>query len=142
MPDRIQLSDEQRRCLLDPDSLPSSVDVSGRSYVPEQPIAAGYKGVIWRVKNQFGRPRALKLCIYEDYENRSYLQEMSRVSALESYREFASLEDTGLVELRLGSLPKQKFVCFVEEWIDGLTLKDFVDEKTDFVTASFLEAIS
>ena len=140
MPDRIQLSDEQRRCLLDPDSLPSSVDVSGRSYVPEQPIAAGYKGVIWRVKNQFGRPRALKLCIYEDYENRSYLQEMSRVSALESYREFASLEDTGLVELRLGSLPKQKFVCFVEEWIDGLTLKDFVDKKTDFVTASFLVA--
>ena len=140
MSDRIQLSDEQRRCLLDPDYLPSSVDVNGKSYTPEKPINAGYKGAIWRVRDEFGRLRALKLCIYEDYQDRSYLQEMTRASALDRYRRFAFFVDTGLTELCLGPLSRQKFVCFVEEWIDGLTLKSFISEQTDLVTASFILA--
>lgn len=140
MPDRIQLSDEQRRHLLGQQFLPSSIQVNGKSYTPEALVAAGFKGAVWRIRDEFGRRRALKLCIYDDYQDRSYLQELSRASALESYHEFAHFVDAGLVELSLGSLPKQKFVCFVEEWIDGLTLECFVKDQKDLVTASFLLA--
>jgi hypothetical protein len=140
MADRIKLTEEQQRHLLGQEFLPSSIRVNGKLYTPEAPVAAGFKGAVWRIRDEFGRLRALKLCIYDDYQDRSYLQELSRASALELYREFAHFVDAGLVELSLGSLPTQKFVCFVEEWIDGLTLESFVDEQKDLVTASFLLA--
>ncbi|HEX4963628.1 MAG TPA: protein kinase [Thermoanaerobaculia bacterium] len=140
MSERPALSDEQRRHLLEPQFLPPSVEVNGKTYTPEAPIAPGFKGVVWRVRDEFGRRRALKLCIYDDYQERSYLQELSRASALEPYREFARFVDAGLVELSLGCLPPQKYVCFVEEWIDGLTLRCFVKEQKELVTASFLLA--
>ncbi len=140
MADRIQLSDAQRRYLLDPRYLPNSICINDKTYTPEEPIHSGYKGVIWRVKDEFGRLRALKLCIYADYLDRSYLQEMTRASALEPYREFASFVDAGLVEKSIGPLEKQKYVCFVEEWIDGLTLESFVRKQASVVTASFMLA--
>jgi hypothetical protein len=140
MPDRIELSDEQRRHLLGQEFLPRSIQVNGKFYTPEAPVTAGFKGAVWRIRDEFGRRRALKLCIYDDYHDRSYLQELSRASALESYREFAHFVDAGLIELSLGSLSTQKFVCFVEEWIDGLTLECFVKDQKDLVTASFLLA--
>lgn len=140
MPESIELSDEQRRCLLEPEFLPPSVTVNGKDYTPEAPIAAGFKAAIWRIRDEFGRLRALKLCIYDDYEDRSYLLEMARASELEPYREFAHFVDAGLVDLSLGPLPKQKFVCFVEEWIDGLTLTDFVQQQAEVVTTAFFLA--
>ena len=95
---------------------------------------------MWRVRDEFARFRALKLCIYADYEDRSYLEELTRASLLEQYKEFAEFVDAGLVELELGTLPKQTFVCFVERWIDGLTLDRFLNDKSDLVTTSFLLA--
>ena len=140
MPDCIKLSEEQKRNMLDREILPSSIQVNGKSYTPEAPVNAGFKGVVWQIRDEFGRHRALKLCIYDDYQDRSYIQELTRASALEPYNEFAHFVDAGLVELSLGSLPTQKFVCFVEEWIDGLTLECFVKDEKDLVTVSFLLA--
>jgi hypothetical protein len=140
MPVRIELSEEQRRHLLGLEFLPPSIQVNGKSYTPEAPVAAGFKGAVWRIRDEFGRLRALKLCIYDDYQDRSYLEELSRASALEPHREFAHFVDAGLVELTLGSLPTQKFVGFVEEWIGGLTLDSFCKLQKDLVTASFLLA--
>lgn len=138
MPERIKLSEEQRDCLLEPNFQPEKVEVNSKFYNTDKPIAAGFKGAIWRVKDEFGRQRALKLCIYEDYQDRSYIQEMTRASLLEQYREFAFFVDAGLTELTVGALEKQKFVCFVEEWIDGWTLQDFIKEHPNHVTVSFL----
>ncbi len=140
MPARIELSEEQRRHLLGQEFLPASILINGKTYAPQAPIAAGYKGAVWRVSDDFGRLRAVKLCIYDDYQDRSYLQELARASALEPYREFAHFVDAGLVELTLGQLPTQKFVCFVEEWIEGLTLESLCKKQNELVTASFLLA--
>jgi len=140
MAERISLSQEQRRHLLGQEFLPASVGVNGKTYTPEEPVAAGFKGAVWRARDEFGRLRALKLCMYDDYRDRSYLQEVSRASALEPYREFARFVDAGLVQLSLGSLPTQTFVCLVEEWVDGLTLERFANEQRDLVTTSFLLA--
>src|SRR5688572_25389971 len=112
---RIELTDEQRAHLLDPNLLPHSITVNGKVYTPQEQVAAGFKGAVWRVRDEFARDRALKLCTHEDYQNRSYLEELSRASALESHREFAHFIDAGLVnDLELGTLGKQTFVCFVE----------------------------
>lgn len=138
--DRVQLTDELREHLLNQEYLPSSLEVNGKAYTPEAPVAAGFKGAVWRVRDEFGRRRVIKLCIHADYEDRSFLQELSRASALESFAEFAHFIDAGLVALTLGALPTQRFVCFVEEWIDGLTLDAFVAEQRDCITSSFLLA--
>lgn len=140
MPERIQLSEAQRQTLLAPENLPHSIEVNDKRYTPEAPEKAGFKGVVWRVRDEHARLRALKLSIYNDYVDRSYLHEVSKAAALEPYRQFARFIDAGLVSLSLGDLPEQRFVCFVEEWVDGLTLQDFVKAKGDLVTAAFLLA--
>ena len=137
---RIELDEETRRHLLDAEFLPDAIIVNHKTYTPEVPVAAGYKGAVWRVRDEFGRQRALKLCTSADYQDRSYLQELSRASALERYPEFAHFVDAGLTELSLGAVPTQVFVCFVEEWVDGLTLENFFKEERDLVTAPLLLA--
>ena len=138
MPARIQLDDETKSQLLQPELLPVSIEVNGKAYTPEKPIDAGYKGAVWRVRDEYGRLRALKLCIYDDYEDRSYLEEFARASALEPYPQFADFIDAGIVELALGDLASRKFVCFIEEWIDGLPLARFVKARSDLVSTSLL----
>lgn len=136
----IQLSDDLRAALLSPDNLPPSILVNAKEYIPEAPVDAGFKGAVWRVRDEFGRPRALKLCIHEDYHNRSYLQELVRASDLEPYPEFAHFVDAGLTKLDLAGFPTQTFVGFIEEWIEGLTLKAFLQKQQDRVAGSFLLA--
>ena len=109
---RIEMSDETRSHLLGVEFLPLSITVNGKEYTPEAAVDAGYKGAVWRVRDEFGRLRALKLCIYDDYEDRSYLQELSRASALEPYSCFADFIDAGLVELALGDVPAKKIRLF------------------------------
>ena len=128
MSERIELSEELRARLLSPDCLPGRVTVNGKDYIPEAPIAAGFKAAVWKVNDEFGRPRALKLCIYDDYQNRSYLQEAMRAAELEDYRQFAKFVDAGLADIQLGASPPQTFVCFVEGWINGYTLEHFIGE--------------
>ena len=140
MTERIQLGEDLRRALLVPENIPETVRVNNKTYVPVAPVDAGYKGAVWEVRDEFGRQRALKLCIHEDYQSRSYLQELSRGSRLEPYQEFAKFVDAGLVDLSIGPIEEQTFVCFVEEWVDGLTLSKFVKEEASLVTASFILA--
>src|SRR6185437_3320112 len=103
---------------------------------PERPIKAGYKGAIWKVRDEYGRPRAAKLAIVEDYEDRSYLEEFERAAKLERYREFAKLDGCGLTDIAFPARTL-KFVCFVEEWIDGDSLDDFVDRHRSEITVAF-----
>ena len=140
MTERIKLSEELKNDLLTPELLPASISVNNKTYAVECPIDAGQKGAVWRVCDEFGRQRALKLCTYADYEDRSYLEELTRASALDPYPEFAHFVDAGLVELTIGSHTCQKFVCFVEEWVDGLTLANFIKEESNHVTTSLLLA--
>ena len=140
MAKRIELSEEVKRYLLQAEHLPRSISVNGKSYTPETPVDAGYKGAVWQVRDEFGRRRALKLCTYDDYRDRSYLQEMSMASALEPYRQFAQFVDAGLAEVFLGTPGNQTFVCFIEEWVDGHTLDRFIKEEPNLVTGAFLLA--
>ena len=137
MPHRIQISDAVKERLLDARSLPGTVRVKDREYTLDRPVAAGVKAVVWKVIDEYGRPRALKLACYDDYIDRSYLEELSRAARLEQSPEFARFVDAEVVTIDLDDLGEQRFVGIVEEWIDGLTLESFLKDRREEVTVSF-----
>ena len=139
---KIELSDDLRNLLLDTNCLPYSIEVKGKTYTFDAPGGSGKKSVVWRVKDEYGRPRALKLAISEDYTDKSFLQEFYESGRLEPYNEiFAVPYDADFVKISLDDSPDQTFIAFIEEWIDGVTLKKFLEQKgsTD-VSISFFRA--
>lgn len=141
MAHRIQLDDSLRAALLDPSNLPTELRVKGMVYYPKRPVKAGFKGAVWKVTDEYGRPRAAKLAIYEDYEDRSFLQELSRAADLDNYSEFfADFIGAEPIEIELQGCGSCRFVCFIEKWIDGLTLAEFLIKYRENVTSSFLNS--
>src|SRR5438046_3838159 len=130
---RIQLTEGLRTALLDPQNLPAELVIKGHVYRPQEPIKAGFKGAVWKVADEHGRLRAAKLAIYEDYENRSFLKELFLAAKLESYPQFARFVDAGILDITLPGLGSNRFVCFVEEWIEGLTLSDFLEQQREYI---------
>ena len=55
---------------------------------------------------------------------------------LKGQENFADFIDVGIVEINLPEKGLIKFVCFVEEWIEGQTLSDYLEENE--INASFL----
>ena len=139
MPERIQLPESLKQALLEPSSLPAELVVRGQRYIPQEPVKAGFKGAVWKVSDQYARPRAVKLTVYADYRDRSFLQELARASLLDDYDEFAHFVDADVIEIDVPHHGLTPFVCFVEQWIDGFTLTDFLRKFPESATDSFLK---
>lgn len=103
MPTRIVLNKALRSAMLRRDSMPDYIEVGGRKYSPQSPLNAGHKAVVWKVTDEYGRPRAAKFAIYKDYEDRSFLQEMTRAASLERYFQFARLDAADIISLHIAS---------------------------------------
>ena len=138
MADRIELPAKLRDFLLDRSEMPTEIFVDQEKYTPDFPVGSGYKSVVWKVTDKHGRPRALKLAILEDYQDRSYLEETYRAAKLERYEEFARLMDAGTVTLDVPGHPGRTFIGFVEDWIDGDTLEIFLKNSGSDVSSSFM----
>ena len=138
MVQRIQLSDEVREFLLDGSQMPAKITVGHEEYTLDRPAGWGFKSVVWKVTNRYGRPRALKLAISEDYQERSFLEEVQRALELESYEVFARLNHADIVDLEVPGDQRLRFVGFVEDWIDGYTLQEFLKRPDPDVSSSFL----
>lgn len=138
MPERIELSETTRSQLLDRERTPDQIKVGDHSYRVVEPVKAGYKSVVWKVLDRFGQARALKLAVYSDYIDRSYLEELMFAAKLEPYPEFANFYDAALVSIP--DMPDEQFVGFVEQWIEGETLEDFLKSRPEKVTMSFFVA--
>lgn len=134
---RICIPENLRGFLLDRHLMPAQVEVNKKTYTLIDPIKAGDKGAVWKVKDEFGRDRALKFTIVADYEDRSYLEEVTRAAKLEGYNEFAKLIDAGISNILVDG-KEERFVCFVEEWIEGETLEDYIETHKDKIGVSFL----
>lgn len=127
---RIQIDEETKKSLSSAEIMPPDIPVKGRKYYLKNPVSTeGHKGVLWKGIDEYNAPVGIKFAIYEDYMNRSYLEEVTRASKLRSYPIFAQFYDADIIELPLSDKPKRKFVCFVEEWIDGRTLEQYFQEK-------------
>jgi serine/threonine protein kinase len=105
------------------------IRINSKLYHPQEHVKSGTKGVVWEGRDEYNHPVAIKFTIYEDYENRSFLEEASRASKLKEYpSSFARFDNVGLVELDLLNGQRTKFVCFIEEWIDGWTLESYLEQ--------------
>ena len=116
--------------------------ICGRTYTPVSAVAHGYKGVVWQVRDEYGFPLAAKFTIAEDYQQKSFHQEMHRRRALTT-----SLF-TRCIDADYWSTPAiqdRRFVVTVEDWVDGITLEKFLqspDRVTPAVLLYYGEALS
>lgn len=113
-------------------------EVKGRKYRPDCPAGFGYLGVVWKVFDEHNRARAAKFTTFDEFQNKSYLQELSLASALDPYDQFADFDDAGFVKLNVPN--ETPFICFIEEWVEGTTLRKLLDEDSPQMTPAFLLA--
>jgi serine/threonine protein kinase len=132
------MTEEEKQVLSSFDNFPSPFIVNKKEYFPKKFVsAAGKKSVVWKGTDEVGNDVAIKLATYRDYMDKSYLQELHRAAILKNYTDFfAQYYDGDLIELNLPDTTKLKCICFIEEWIDGQTLDNFI--KNDPVTPRFI----
>jgi len=133
---RIQMSEEIKDYLKNIENIPDPVKIHGKKYYPKKNVGCGYKGVVWRGKDESEADVAIKFTIAEDYQDKSFLQELHLAGKLRGREEFAQYIDADVIEISIHG-KKRKFVCFIEEWIDGPTLEQYLQNK-DQVTGTFL----
>jgi hypothetical protein len=131
-PTRIQMDEDTKRALMGNvgDVVPREINLRGHKYYPKKYKANGFKGVVWRGIDEYTGNVAIKFTIFDDYMNRSYLEEAYRARKLRGRGPFAEFLDAGVIELELEPVKVKKFICFVEEWIDGWTLPDYLHDCT------------
>lgn len=134
---RTQLSTDLRTALEDGQSMPEVVTVMGQQFRLDHPIGHGYKSVVWEVRDQFARARALKLAIAEDYEDRSFLQEITRAGSLEDPA-FSTLHAAEAIEIPVGALGEVKLIAFVQDLVRGKSLRQIISGSPELVTESFV----
>ena len=125
---RIEIDEVTKESLQSGQVVPlAGIIINSQQYFPKEHVKSGTKGVVWEGRDEYNHPVAIKFTIYEDYEDRSPLEEASRASKLKDYPDsFARFERVDLVEMNLLNGQKRKFVCFMEEWIDGWTLERYL----------------
>src|SRR3990172_5229830 len=116
---RIEMDEITKNMLSYQEKMQREICLRGRKYYPQKFISSkGHKSVVWKGIDEYTMPVAIKFAVYDDYINRSYLEEASRAAKLRGYQQFASFSDAGIIELEIDA-SKIKLVCFCEEWIEG-----------------------
>jgi hypothetical protein len=130
--------DEQTKKLLSSTAVvPQEIEMRGRKYYPKEFIPSkGVKSVVWKGVDEYVTPVAMKFATYDDYVHRSYLEEVTRAAKLRSLTQFAHFYDAGIVELSSPEHTKIKCVLFIEEWVVGHTLEDYI--RRGEISSSFI----
>lgn len=123
------MDDAVKQLLSSSEVIPDEITLQGHKYFPKKFITSeGHKSVVWKGLDIYNTPVAIKFATYEDYMNRSYLEEASRAAKLRTYNsQFAYFHDADILVLESTS-QKIKCVCFVEEWVDGDTLEKYIQK--------------
>lgn len=130
-----ELDDEIKKDLMS-DELTTPIEIHGRKYYPDEVAASGSTAVVWKGRDELGSPIAIKFTVAKEYERRPLLQEIALAAKLRGYPRFAQFIDATIIE-RPSSKGPRKFVCFIEEWIDGPTLRKYLQEE-ESISCSFL----
>jgi hypothetical protein len=134
----IYMTEKEKNVLSSFENLPAPFIVNNKEYFPKKFVSsAGKKSIVWKGADDLGNNVAIKLATYSDYTHKSYLQELHRAAILKKYTDFfAQYFDGGLIEVHDPGNGKLKCICFIEEWIDGQTLDNYI--KHDPVTPRFI----
>ena len=118
-------------------AIPDAVVVMGKEYRFEgdQAIDSGLHSVVWKAKGPYGQDRAIKI---RSHRSNGNLLETVKASELEACSQFARFVDADTIDLDLGLNGVVKVDVFVEEWIPGITLEQFVRESPSAVTPTLI----
>lgn len=152
--DRIEISSEMRQWLINGGCFPEELDVEfsatpgqrRRAFiildrqldgkVPDVHRRVGFKGFVLRVQDPLSRRiYAAKLCLPEDYTQEKLDVEMThseRLGIPES--PIVTHEMAGWVEGFESQPKKNRWLCFIGQWIDGETLEQFLESHPERVT--------
>ncbi len=133
---QIKIDDRIKEFLKEGSCIPDPLLIKGKKYNKIEYGGSGYKGVIWKFIDEYGSKVAIKFAISEEYESRSFLREGILASTLRFYPHFAQFIDAEPKKLQLPDKTEADFICFVEEWVDGYTLADYLQREN--ITTSFL----
>lgn len=126
MKHRVQMDEETRKFLKSPEMTQEAIDIRGRKYFVREYEASGLSGAVWKGTDEWGSDVAIKLATPEDYKTHSFLQEAFLATRLRGYPRFAEFIDAGTVRLPFLDSSRSTFVCFIEEWINGPTLEEYL----------------
>jgi serine/threonine protein kinase len=127
----VRMSEAEKLILKNKDLVSEPITVLQKRYNLKQYRAEGVKSVVWIGVDDFsGVPVAVKFSTRRDYYEQVYLAEIKKAATLNSYSQFAKY--FGAEEKVIKGI---ECVVFIEEWIEGETLRSFKD-----VTASFIES--
>ncbi len=127
----ISMSDEEKSILKKESLTYEPIIVLNKTYYLKEYRAEGLKSVVWKGVDDFnGIPVAIKFSIRRDYYDQVYLAEVKKAAKLNQYSQFAKY--LGAEEKVIENI---ECVVFIEEWIEGTTLKNFKE-----ITASFIES--
>lgn len=112
-------------------------------YRVDEVLGPGYKGVTYRVHRAKGpaTPYALKLTVAEEYEGRSHLPELNRMVDLASTDRdhFPQLHEHDEWTCHTDAGP-HRLLVFVEDFIRGQSLADYLDSHRATIAVTFLES--
>jgi serine/threonine protein kinase len=136
---RVEIDPRIKQFLLDDARLPHRVELGGDVYTPERAIDGGFKAIVWKARDRRGRARAIKLATYDDYVKSSWERELQFAAPLERHPCFARIESGGRARIPLDAeLGTFEAVYFIEDWVEGTTLRDFLTTRESEVDTEFL----
>lgn len=133
----LPMDESVRKKLMSSKIIPTSLELNGKEYFRCDEVNSGKKGVVWHFQDRLGKNFAIKFVSGTDYEEHSYEEEARlRIEFCDEFPEFFStFYDVGITKIKGIDQP---FVFFIEKWIEGRTLKEFLKCKS--VNSSFLRA--
>ncbi len=125
--------DSETKALLASEELTKEpIEIRGFRFQLQDVISEkGKKSVVWKGVDEFSSMFAIKLVNYEDYVSRPYMEEARQARKLRDHPQFSRFE---FAEIK--NINGKKLICFVEEFIEGCTLQEYIEEHE--ITSSFI----
>ncbi len=123
-------------------NLPDVIQIGGKPYRidGDAPLGEGLTARVWKCLDEYGRPRAIKFCSPKFYNGKfdKVAEEVRRASSLEGCEYIARFVDAQRVTLDHKDGQSREYVCFVEQFIEGVNLASFINKDVNEVTAGFI----
>lgn len=116
-----------------------SIRIKGSEYtINSEPNLKGYKSGVFRVVDEFGSEKCLKLVVDRSYEYSNPKDVIINNRKLSKNSEYFIVID----QYELVEFENIHFCAFIEDWVDGDDLNIFIENNMDILTLDFLHSFA